>query len=191
VNDRPGDPPRTEELLLRIKGGDESARDVLIERYFPILQRWARGRLPAEARDLQATDDLIQISLLKALDRVEDFEPRREGAFLAYLRQIVLNAIRSEIRRAARKPARSSFEPIDLPAPAGPEPLGPDVLERYEAALAILPDRQREAVVLRVEFAYSFPEIAAAIGSRSPDAARMMVKRGILRIAQAMGDVRT
>ena len=84
------------------------------------------------------TDDLVQITLLRALDHVNEFEPRREGAFLAYLRTIVLNSVRDEIRRAARRPGR---EPLsdELELVAGdPSPLeraiGRDAVEDYERA---------------------------------------------------------
>ncbi len=43
--------------------------------------------------------------------------PRHEGAFLAYLRRIVLNAVRDELRRAGRRPPRT--DPRRLAAPTG------------------------------------------------------------------------
>ena len=92
----------TADLLSRVRGGDPAAREQLFARYLPILKRWAHGRLPGSARNLADTDDLIQTSLLRALNRVGEFEPRHEGAFLAYLRQTLLNALRDEIRRSRR-----------------------------------------------------------------------------------------
>src|SRR6476660_8945498 len=73
----------TAELLERIRSGDESARERLVSRYLPILKRLGHGRLPARARDLSDTDDLVQVTLIRALDHIETFEMRREGAFLA------------------------------------------------------------------------------------------------------------
>src|SRR5262245_9691190 len=94
----------TQELLGRIRGGDAAARERLIARYLPALQKWAHGRLPARARNLTLTDDLVQESLIRALSHLEGFEPRRPGAFLAYLRQILLNQVRDEIRKTDRRP---------------------------------------------------------------------------------------
>src|SRR5262245_31483701 len=81
-------------LVDRIRHGDEAALERLFERYLPLLQRWAHGRLPARARGTADTDDLVQVTLMRALKRIEVFEVRREGAFLAYLRSILLNAVR-------------------------------------------------------------------------------------------------
>lgn len=179
----------TATLLSLVRGGDGSARDRLLERYLPILRRWARGRLPSGARDLLDTDDLVQVSLLRALNHMEAFEPQREGAFLAYLRRIVLNAVRDEIRRVARRP---TAEPLEMEIPSqGPSHLeraiGREALEAYEEALASLPEEQQEAVILRIEFGYSYPEIAEALERPSANAARMMVSRALVRLAEVMG----
>lgn len=184
----PGGMETTALLFERIRDGDDTARDLLFRRYLPILRRWAHGRLPARARGLADTDDLVQVTLLRALNRLGEFEPRREGAFLAYLRQVLLNLIREELRRASRRPAGTEPE-ADLPDRA-PSPIelaiGRDELERYEAALAELDPEPREAVLLRIEFGYSYPEIAAALGSPSANAVRMTISRALVRLAERM-----
>ncbi|MFC1572245.1 RNA polymerase sigma factor [Candidatus Eisenbacteria bacterium] len=175
-------------LLQLVRDGDDTARNRLLDRYLPILSRWARGRLPGPARDLSETDDLVQITLLRALRNIEEFEYRREGAFMAYLRQILLNAIRDEARRAARRPVRLSLEENIGDLPLGNEPTEHETIELYEAALASLPETQQEAVILRVEFGWSYPEIAEAVESPSANAARMMVTRALVRIAEGMDE---
>ncbi len=57
-------------LLERMRGGEHAARDELIRRYWPRLERWARGRLPASARDLYETVDVVQETLIAALRRL-------------------------------------------------------------------------------------------------------------------------
>jgi len=178
----------TAALLALVQGGDAAARDRLVGRYLPILRRWARGRLPAAARGLSDTDDLVQVTLIRALDHVNDFELRREGAFLAYLRRILLNAMRDEIRRSVRRPGGEevSADLVD-PAPSALEQaIGSDLVERYEAALADLPEDHREAVILRVEFGFTYPEIAEALGKPSSNAARMTVARALVRLSEAL-----
>jgi RNA polymerase sigma-70 factor (ECF subfamily) len=177
-------------LFDRIRQGDEAARRRLFERFLPILQRWAHGRLPANARGLADTDDLVQITLIRALNRLTEFEPRREGAFLSYLRQILLNSVREELRRASRKPSAASVEEgLPDPSPSVIEQaVGRETLARYEAALAMLPEEHREAVILRIEFDYSYPEIAEALGRSSANAARMAVTRALVKLAEAMDD---
>src|SRR5690606_6265763 len=87
----------TATLLARVRAGDAAAREQLCAQYLPLLMRWAHGRLPAAARDLAETADLVQMTLIKALGRIDEFESRHEGAFLAYLRSALLNALRNEI----------------------------------------------------------------------------------------------
>lgn len=177
----------TATLIARIKTGDSAAEDQLVQRYLPSLSRWAHGRLPRQARHLADTDDLVQVSLVKALRKVKGFDPVREGAFFAYLRKTLQNQIRDELRRAVRKPhVPDAKEPIDM----GPTPLeqaiGREKLEAYETALGQLPERQQEAVVMRVELGHTHPEVAEAVGCPSPNAARMLVSRALVRLAELM-----
>lgn len=176
----------TATLLGRVRAGDERAREELFGRYLPMLQRWARGRLPGYARDSLDTDDLVQVTLLRALRRVEEFEPRREGAFLAYLRRILMNCVRDEIKRTMKRsgqPPADAAMAAQLPS-AVEKAIGRQMVERYEAALEQLGEQQREAVILRLEFGCSHQEVADAIESPSANAARMTVSRALLRIAE-------
>lgn len=181
-------PRSTAVLLERIRAGDEAARERLIARYLEPLQRWAAGRLPRYARDAVDTNDLVQVTFLRALNRLDRFEPRHDGAFLAYLRRILLNCIRDEIRRSVRHPDRVEL-PAQQPNP-GVSPLeaaiGSETLERYETALGTLSERQQEAVILRLELDFSHEKVAEAIGAPSPNAARMTVARAVDRLAELM-----
>ena len=187
----PGDPAgleKTADLLSQVRAGSSAAQDRLVRRFLPILRRWAHGRLPYHARDLADTDDLVQITLIRALNHIEQFEPRREGAFLAYLRRILLNSLRDEVRRVNRRPTRQNVEDVVSEAPLVVNAVGTETMIAYERALATLPEKQQEAVFLRIEFGYSYAEIAEAIGSPSANAARMMVTRALAQLAEVMDD---
>jgi RNA polymerase sigma factor (sigma-70 family) len=177
-------------LLERARSGDEAARERLFARFLPILTRWAHRRLPVRARGLADTDDLVQITLIRALNRIGTFEPRREGAFLAYLRTILLNAVREQLRRSLRMPEHEALdEDSGRPEPSEFERwVGREKLELYERGLANLPEDQREAVLLRVEFGYSHQQIADALGKPSANAARMAVARALVVLARAIDD---
>lgn len=179
----------TATLLVKVKSGDEIAREQLCSTYLPMLQRWAHGRLPQYARDLAETDDMVQTTLIKALNKLDSFSSLREGAFLAYLRKILLNNIRMEIRRFNNqndllKKHIDSDEPID--SSALEKAIGSEVVEKYESALMKMPEEAREAVILRVEFGYSYPEIAMATECSSANAARMAVSRALYKLAENM-----
>jgi RNA polymerase sigma-70 factor (ECF subfamily) len=177
-------------LLDRIRVGDRAAREQLLARYAPILRAWAHGRLPGHARGLADTDDVVQVTLLRSLSRLSEFEYRHEGAFLGYLRQGVLNAVRQEVRRARRRPTGELLEDTiaDGAASVVEQAIGRETLERYETELVkLLPD-QREAVILRFEFGLAYSEIAEAMGRPSANAARMLVVRALAQLAERLGD---
>jgi len=175
----------TEVLIARARAGDMLAGQRLLARLLPVLRRWARHRFPSRIRDARDTEDLVQDVLLRAFRRIDSFENRGEGAFLAYLRQILLNAVRDEARRSDRRPQPSPLdETLPDTAPSVVEQaIGADRLRRFEEALATLPEEQQQAVILRIEFGYSHARIAEALGKPSTDAARVMVSRALVRLA--------
>lgn len=178
----------TMSLLARARAGDEAALEELFARHVPYLKRWATGRLPKWARDITDTSDLVQDTVMGTFKRLDTFEPRGEGALQAYLRQAIINRIRTHIQRATRRPETVVIE-SGLPA-EDTTPLeaaiGQQTVERYEAALERLKEEEREAIVTRVEFGFSFAEVAEVLGKPSPDAARMAVVRALMRLAEEM-----
>ncbi len=179
----------TLQLLQRARAGDRTALETLIARYLPRLKRWASGRMPIWARDVADTDDIVQEAVLRTFGRLDDFEPRREGALQAYLRQAILNRIRDELRRAGSRTPSIELDPHSPDPGASPfeYAVGTEMAERYEAALTSLSDDDREAIVARVELGGTYEEVAAALGKPTADAARMAVGRALLRLAEAMG----
>lgn len=175
-------------LLHLARGGDGRALDMLFTRYLTPLRRFAHGRLPASARDLMDTNDLVQEALLQTFKRIEDFKPQREGSLLAYLRQGVVNKVRDEIRRRARRPLPETLgdsAPDQATSPLDAA-IGQEAVDRYEAALQRLKDEEREAIIARVELGMSFDEVAAALDKPSADAARKTVSRAVMRLAEEM-----
>jgi RNA polymerase sigma-70 factor (ECF subfamily) len=66
--------------------------------------------------------------------------------------------------------------------------IGAEQMERYQRGLEELSEEQRVAVLLRLEFNYSYEQIADAVNKASPDAARMMVGRALARLAEIIDD---
>jgi RNA polymerase sigma-70 factor, ECF subfamily len=184
------DPSATSSLMLleQMRGGDAQALNRLLQRYLPRLSRWASGRLPRWCRDLSDTDDLVQDTLARSLSNLSHFRPQGEGALQAYLRRAIVNRIRDEIRRRGRQPEMTVIEP-DVPA-NGQSPLeaaiGSELLEKYDRALERLPNEDRDAVIARIELGYSYAEIAEALERPSADAARMLVSRALVRLAEEL-----
>jgi RNA polymerase sigma-70 factor (ECF subfamily) len=184
-----GEPSSSRRLLERARRGDGSAMERLFARHLDSLRRWARGRLPRAARDAGDTEDLVQEAAANVFRRLPHFEPRRDQALRAYLRQAVRNRVRDALRQRQRRPAPAE---IDEQAPAGgPSPLHAAIeaenASRYRAGLERLRPEERELVVARLELGYSYEQIALALGRASPDAVRVAVRRAMLRLAEVMG----
>lgn len=177
-------------LLRRVQDGDGDALDALMSRYRPRLLRWAARRLPASARDLAETQDLVQDTLLSAFRRMEGLEVRDEGTVQAYLRRALLNRVRMEIRRTRRKPPPDLLESGVAAGDASPleQAIGQQAMARYDDALAALKPEEQELVVARVELGLSHQEIAEAFDKPSANAARMAVQRAMLRLTASMKD---
>lgn len=145
--------------------------------------------MPLYVRDLSDTDDLVQTTLVRTVQRLSTLQPGETGSFLAYMRQVLLNEVRDELRRHRRRPSLRPLshddderDEIEVAVP----PSDPAVTAAYERGLSALSTAQREAVVLRVEFGLTFPEIALELGLPSADAARMRVSRGLADLAERM-----
>lgn len=183
-----GEMDSTANLLRRIHAGDDRARDLLYRRYFPVVKRLARGKVPGRARPLVDTDELAQRTMFAAFTHVDTFEDRHEGAFLAFLRKVLHNKIRDVARLA-----NPELVEVDGGIPhGGPSPLedliGKQRLEAYYRALEHLGEQQRQAVTLRLEAGYTYDEIAAAVECPSANAARMLIGRALARMAVIMSD---
>jgi len=194
INEMPAlDGETTAALLSRVRAGDSHALELVAARLLPRLRHWATGRLPAWARDLAETQDLVQETVTSVLAQLRDFEPRHEAALTVYLREALANRIRNEMRRAIRHPPADGLDAAgDLPS-IHPSPLESaitrEAVDRYEAALETLEPEDREAIVGRLELHYSYGELSEAWGVASADTARKRVERALKRLAVAMRDV--
>ena len=182
------DTESTFQLINRARQGDRHALEQLFARHLKPLQRWASGRLPRWARDLADTDDLVQDTLLQTFKRIEHFEPRRVGALQAYLRQAILNRIRDELRRKGRQPEATDLDGIEIDSAESPleQAIGREAVQRYERALERLMPQEREAIIARVEMGYSYDELAEVLDKPTPDAARKVAQRALVRLVAEM-----
>lgn len=181
----------TVELVDRSRDGDDQARNRLLARYLPLLTRWAHGRLPAGARDLSETADLVQVTLLRAFQHLPTFDVQGPGAFFGYLRQIMSNLLRDELRRVGRRPLMTELnDQLEEDEQASPmaSTISLETLKAYEAAMARLDPEQRELIVMRVELGLGHQEIAELSNSPSQNAARMRVARALAELALHMRD---
>lgn len=172
-------------LLKRIRTGDDQARADLVERIEPLLERFARGRVPSLLRHEQDTSDLLQSTWLRVLDKLEGIRVDAPGDFFSYLRTVLLNSLREALRRHQRSPIDAKA--VDSASESiAAESVAVDDWLAYEQTLARLPQDQRVLLQMRFEFGMSFVEIAEEFDEK-PDTIRMRVNRAVQAIAE-VGD---
>ena len=179
-------------LLERIRTGSLATVGALFERYRPWLRQWARGRLPVWVRGAIDTSDLVQDALHRTFQRLGGFEPRQADALRAYLRRAVENRIRDELRRAVRR--RASIAPDEVvrfsddSAPQYRQFVDDETWRRYLNGLKRLTARERRLIVGHAELEYSYQQLALIEDMPSPDAARMALRRAIVRLSSIVRD---
>ena len=175
----------TLDLLARAKEGDGRAVEQLFERCMPQLLRWSHGRLPTYARDLANTQDIVQDALVSMLNHLDRFEARHPGALLAFLRQVVTNRIRDEIRRVVRRPVATELDTQQMDPAQRPLEIAMqrEGMEHYQAALRRLRPCEREAIVARLEQHHSYDTVALILGKPNANAARVAVTRALAKLA--------
>jgi RNA polymerase sigma-70 factor (sigma-E family) len=137
--------------------------------------------------DRPTAEDVVQDVFARLCART--LLPDRDG--LAYVRAAVLNGCRSVLRRRAL--ARRLRGPGDLdrsdaaPDSAENEAMLAEDRRQVLAALATLPVRRREVLVLRYWLGLSEAEIAAVLGI-SPGTVKSNAARGLAALARALGE---
>jgi RNA polymerase sigma-70 factor (ECF subfamily) len=144
--------------------------------------------VPQLLRHQQDTADLIQATWSRVLERLGSIRTDEPGDFFAYLRTVLINALRESLRRQGHNPVVAGSdvgEAVEAVLPA--DQVDPDDWLAYEQALASLAPEHRTLVLLRFEFGMNFGEIAEELGE-TPDGVRMKLNRAIARMAGAMDD---
>ncbi len=149
----------------------------------PRVWRYVRARVPSDADAEDVTSEVFT----RAMGSIDRFDPSK-GTEAAWVVGIARHATADFWRR--RKPEDPAADPPE-PTVIATSDAPADAAIRGEAAatvldhLAVLSDREREAVALRFGAELSSPEIGAAMGV-SPTAARMLVHRGVTKLREVM-----
>ena len=170
-------------LLARFAGGDQSAARALTDQLLPgaLRQAWRMLGDQAEA------EDVAQEAMLRLWKQAADWRAG-EAKVSTWLYRVVHNLCIDRIRK--RRP--------QVPVEDAPEPVDPDpsVLERMAEtetsraiadAIKTLPERQRQALILRHFEGLSNPEIGDALEC-SVEAVESLLARARRQLAKLMED---
>lgn len=172
-------------LLAQFAAGDQSAARKLTDQLLPNVLRQAWRILGDQAE----AEDVAQDAMLRLWKQAESWRAG-EAKISTWLYRVTHNLCIDRIRKR-----RPQVAVEDAPEPVDPDP---GVLERMAKseesravakAIATLPERQRQALVLRHFEEYSNPEIAAALEC-SVEAVESLLARARRQLASIMKEER-
>ena len=148
--------PTDEELVQRVREGEERAMNVLVDRHHGVVFRSCAAILSDE--DLAA--DASQNSFLKAFRAIDRF--RGEAALRTWLLAIAGNEARGLLRKVKQR-REDTLEDVDTLPAEGNDPSAEVVLRsevaRVRSVLADLPEKQGLSVRVRILQGCSFRRI--------------------------------
>src|SRR5947199_3571169 len=160
-------PSTDEELVARSMGGD-------VDSFNQLILRWERPIFALAYRVIGREEDardVCQETFLRAFRALPGF--KGQAKFSSWLYRIALNLCRDWIRRQRRAPVMQmpeGVEPGELIAETGPVESIEDLVSRrqlsalVEQAMALLPEEQRTAIILKEYHGMTFQEIADLVG---------------------------
>jgi RNA polymerase sigma factor (sigma-70 family) len=150
--------PPDEELIERLRSGDERVIEMLVAAYWSALCNYAEGLLDG-ATDPQ---DVAQEAFVRLWSRRKKW--RREGSVRALLYTVTRNAAFDERRRGVRADSASRAAPTPAPSPTpADEAVADDLRVAAEAAVSCLPPMRQEIFRLAREEGLTYGEIASVL----------------------------
>lgn len=190
-----GEGSGTDGLLVdRLRAGDEGAFVELVSRYQARLVRLAQATVGSRA----VAEEVVQDTWLAVVRGVDRFEGR--SSFRTWLFRILLNRARSAVGKEQR--AGRPDDDIELRFDATghwidpPEPwadrvddhlVASQVAARVHALLPLLPEAQRQVVVLRDVERIDAEEVALLLGITDGNQ-RVLLHRGRTRLRALLAD---
>ncbi|WP_432561750.1 RNA polymerase sigma factor [Kineococcus sp. SYSU DK003] len=187
--------PAPDEVLARRAGlGDKDAFAQLVDRHGPHVYRYV-SRLLQDTTDAQ---DCVQEVMLAAWKNIAGF--RGEASVRTWLLVLGRNEAQKMLQRRRPTFPQSGSRPAldfetavrevrDLHADPEGDTIEAGLLVALDAALRLLPERQRSVWILREVEDLSYAEIATIVGS-TPTAVRGLLQRARAAVAQSLEEWR-
>lgn len=185
-------------LLVRARAGSADALNELYARYAARLLSLIRLRMGPGLRPDVDSRDVLQATLLKSFEHLDQFQGGDGRSLMAWFARIAENEIRDQADRQGRQRRDKARQaPLDPAAEqvaahvrsAVTQLIVDEETTRLERAIAGLDEPHREAILLRKFEELSYAEMAERLG-RSEDACRMLVARAMVALTLRMQEGR-
>jgi len=164
-----------ERLAARAQNGEAAAREALAKRHVPVLRRLVRRYVREDD-----AEDVAHKAMMRGLDKLESF--RGESSFRSWLHRVAINVALNHARDTKRERASEIDEADLITNTLGTQRLvAREAKARLVGLVEALPEKQREAVRLRLFADLSFAEIGEQIGI-SEDAAKVNFHHALKRL---------
>ena len=178
------------QLVNAFQEGDNNALEVLIYRHKDKLF----SSILFLVKDKYLAEDLFQDVFIKIIDTLRTNRYNEEGKFLPWATRIAHNLCIDHFRKVSRKPTittgddRDIFETITVPEKgADTAIMQGQSHDRIRKIVDMLPDEQREVIVLRHYADLSFKEIAT-ITNCSINTALERMRYGLLNMKKILAE---
>jgi len=167
------------ELIGRVAAGSAAASRLLVDRYLPLITRYAYRCLG----DAAEAEDIAQETFMRLWRQAPAWQPRAQLS--TWLYRVAHNLCVDRLR------ARRTRTGAPLPEPPEPPPQAPALLERREVTAAVvraldeLPPRQRTALALVYYEGLKNYEAAEVMGVQV-DALESLLARGRRKLKQRL-----
>jgi RNA polymerase sigma-70 factor (ECF subfamily) len=203
---RATDGTAAEDLLRRVRAGDQAAFGLLLERYRPYLTLLARVQIGRRLQGKFDPADVVQETYLQAHHKFSQFHGDTEAELVGWLRQVLASRMAKLVRRYWGTHGRDVRleqelqEDLDRSSNAlghflvsGADSPSQEAARREQAvalanALERLPEHYREVIVLHELQDLSFPEVSRRMG-RSVDSVKNLWTRALTQLRRLLGDI--
>jgi RNA polymerase sigma-70 factor (ECF subfamily) len=171
------------DLLARAGTGEAAAAAALLDRLGPRLMAFVKRMT---AGDHALAEDIVQEAFVRLWRRASTWDADGTAQMSTWLGRVAANLAIDAKRRAARTQTMpEGYDPADGTPGVDARMIRDERLSALDQALAALPERQRQAVVLRHIAGYSNPDIAAMMDV-GVEAVESLTARGKRRLAELM-----
>ena len=186
--------PTTEALVRRARSGDREAAGEIARRYGERVRARIHGRIGGRLHVRADTEDVLQTTLMLALEDLRGFEWRGEEALVAWLATVAERQVLTEARRQ-RAGKRDVGRDQSLEAAEGlaAERTTPteaavrgELGEGLRAALEALPEAERRVVELHSYRGMGFDEVARTLDLPSRMAASRLFEKALRRLGEVL-----